>query len=395
MSSQTIPIIPKELNIYKRSSDAPYQARIRLSGGNWHRVTTGERVLEDAKEKAMEIYYEIRVNKKNNLPPVSRKCSSVAKAAIAQMERELEMGVGKKVYKDYINFLLRFFIPFFGRRSVSSITQHLLLEFDEYRAEILGKFPSASTLNTHNSAMNKVFQLALDKHFVVKSQLPVLRNNGKKSTVRASFSLAEYRLLVRRLREWCHNGHTCKTRMIRELLRDYVVILANTGMRHGTESLNIKWKHIDWYQNDKGVKFLQFTVDGKTGNRQLIARTSAIKPLMRIQSRFEEYADLDFDELLKLKADEYVFRTADGERTDQLSRAFTQFLKQNDLLFGSTSEQGRSLYSLRHFYATMQLQRGRNIHHLARQMGTSVKMLEKHYSKLTPMLVAEEFASIY
>ena len=395
MSSQTIPIIPKELNIYKRSSDAPYQARIRLSGGNWHRVTTGERVLEDAKEKAMEIYYEIRVNKKNNLPPVSRKCSSVAKAAIAQMERELEMGVGKKVYKDYINFLLRFFIPFFGRRSVSSITQHLLLEFDEYRAEILGKFPSASTLNTHNSAMNKVFQLALDKHFVVKSQLPVLKNNGKKSTVRASFSLAEYRLLVRRLREWGHTGHTGKTRMIRELLRDYVVILANTGMRHGTESLNIKWKHIDWYQNDKGVKFLQFTVDGKTGNRQLIARTSAIKPLMRIQSRFEEYADLDFDELLKLKADEYVFRTADGQRTDQLSRAFTQFLKQNDLLVGSTSEQGRSLSSLRHFYATMQLQRGRNIHHLARQMGTSVKMLEKHYSKLTPMLVAEEFASIY
>ena len=90
-----------------------------------------------------------------------------------------------------------------------------------------------------------------------------------------------------------------------------------------------------------------------------------------------------------------MFRTADGERTDHLSRAFTQFLKQNDLLFGSTSEQGRSLYSLRHFYATMQLQRGRNIHHLARQMGTSVKMLEKHYSKLTPMLVAEEFASIY
>jgi hypothetical protein len=65
------------------------------------------------------------------------------------------------------------------------------------------------------------------------------------------------------------------------------------------------------------------------------------------------------------------------------------------MLFGSTSDTGRSLYSLRHFYATIQLQRGRNIHHLARQMGTSVKMLEKHYSKLTPMLVANEFASIY
>lgn len=395
MKLQTITIIPKELNIYKRSSDAPYQARIRLSGGNWHRVTTGERVLENAKDKAMELYYEIRMNKKNNLPPVSRKCSSIAKATIAHMQRDLETGVGKKVYNDYINFINRFFIPFFGRRSISSIGQKLLIEFDEFRAEKLGKYPSASTLNTHNSAMNKVFQVALDNNFVVKSQLPILRNNGKKNSVRPSFTISEYRIIVRRLRDWSKTGHTNKTRMIRELLRDYVLILANTGMRHGTESLSLKWKHIEWFENDKREKFLQITVDGKTGNRQLIARHSVINHLMRIKSHFEDLDDMSLDEILKARLNEYVFRTRDGQRTNQLDRAFNQFLKQNDMLFGSTSDTGRSLYSLRHFYATIQLQRGRNIHHLARQMGTSVKMLEKHYSKLTPMLVANEFASIY
>lgn len=37
--------------------------------------------------------------------------------------------------------------------------------------------------------------------------------------------------------------------------------------------------------------------------------------------------------------------------------------------------------------------RGRgNAHQLAVEMGTSVTMLEKHYSKLTPMLMADEFA---
>jgi len=394
MKSQTIPIIPKELNIYKRSNDAPYQARIRLSSGSWHRVTTGERVLDDARDKALELYYEIRVNKKNNLPPVSRKCSSVARLTIAHLERDLEIGVGKKVYKDYINFITRFFIPFFGRRSISSITQNLLIEFDEFRAEKLGKYPSASTLNTHNSAMNKVFQIALDNHFVVKSQLPVLRNSGKKNAVRPSFTISEYRSIVRRLRDWSKTGHTGKTRMIRELLRDYVLVLANTGIRHGTESLNIKWKHIEWFENANHEKFLQITVNGKTGNRQLIARHSVVNHLKRIQSRFENIADMSFDELIKARLDEHVFRTSDGQRTNQLDRSFNKFLRENDLLFGSTSETGRSLYSLRHFYATMQLQRGRNIHHLARQMGTSVKMLEKHYSKLTPMLVANEFASI-
>ena len=52
----------------------------------------------------------------------------------------------------------------------------------------------------------------------------------------------------------------------------------------------------------------------------------------------------------------------------------------------------RTLYSLRHTYATLELYKGRNIHQLARQMGSSVAMLEKHYNKLTPMLMANEFA---
>ena len=32
------------------------------------------------------------------------------------------------------------------------------------------------------------------------------------------------------------------TQAAREVLRNYVLFLANTGMRHGTEALNLKWK---------------------------------------------------------------------------------------------------------------------------------------------------------
>lgn len=37
--------------------------------------------------------------------------------------------------------------------------------------------------------------------------------------------------------------------MMRELLRDYVLILANTGIRHGTEAINLNWRHIEWFIN--------------------------------------------------------------------------------------------------------------------------------------------------
>ena len=69
------------------------------------------------------------------------------------------------------------------------------------------------------------------------------------------------------MREWAKTGKSRRSHMMRELLRDYVLILANTGMRHGTEAINLKWRHIDWFINRKGERFLQMTVDGKTGNR--------------------------------------------------------------------------------------------------------------------------------
>jgi hypothetical protein len=34
------------------------------------------------------------------------------------------------------------------------------------------------------------------------------------------------------------------------------------------------------------------------------------------------------------------------------------------------------------------------IHTLAKQMGTSVLMIEKHYSHLTPRMLAEQFAGV-
>ncbi len=48
--------------------------------------------------------------------------------------------------------------------------------------------------------------------------------------------------------------------------------------------------------------------------------------------------------------------------------------------------------SLRYSYATEELLAGTEIHTLSKQMGTSVRMLEAHYSKLTATMAAERLA---
>lgn len=52
--------------------------------------------------------------------------------------------------------------------------------------------------------------------------------------------------------------------------------------------------------------------------------------------------------------------------------------------------QNRTLYSLRHTYATLELlEHKTDIHTLAKQMGSSALMIERHYSKLTATMAAE------
>jgi len=61
-------------------------------------------------------------------------------------------------------------------------------------------------------------------------------------------------------------------------------------------------------------------------------------------------------------------------------------------LLKSTDGQNRTLYSLRHTYATQELLAGTDIHTLARQLGNSAQMIEQYYSKLTATLAAERLA---
>ena len=52
-----------------------------------------------------------------------------------------------------------------------------------------------------------------------------------------------------------------------------------------------------------------------------------------------------------------------------------------EMKYDTTTHNERTLYSLRHFYATMALQKDRmSIYQVARNIGTSVKMIEDFYA---------------
>ena len=88
-----------------------------------------------------------------------------------------------------------------------------------------------------------------------------------------------------------------------------------------------------------------------------------------------------------------MFRLSDGTQPKSLHTTFKWLLHFAHLTYDAKTKQQRTLYSLRHAYATLALMDDAiDIHTLARQMGTSVGMLEKHYSKLTATMAAEKLA---
>ena len=391
LNADNIKIMDGIAVLFRRSRSSAWQVRYKANG-RWLRTSTKALRENDARKAAEDIVLEARYRQKLGLPTVTRRFASVAKTAIARMQAAQDQGEAKVVYSHYIGSLENYLIPFLGHHGVTSVDGALLRKFAVWRAEQMRREPKASTINTHNAALARVFDVALELGYMNKAQVPVLVSKPRDSERRPDFSLDEYRQLYRHMRSWVKLGKSGKSRDMRELLRDYVLILANTGMRHGTESMGLKWKHVSEFL-DGDRRYLAMWVDGKTGGRELIARHNCVTYLKRIHSRAEDLKHLSWDQLLRAGRDELVFRLADGTASKSLHQTFEVLLRDAGLLVDRRTEQNRTLYSLRHTYATLSLIHGQvDIHTLAKQMGTSILMIERHYSHLKPRQRAEQLA---
>ena len=381
--------IHKKLRLDKRAGSDNWYARLTLPNGKRLVKTTKTEDIEAAKEVALRLHYEVDARIQNKLPATTRKFGDVAKHAIARMETEIREGVGKQAYRDYVQALNKWLIPYFGGTDIAKLDLAAVTAFDAWRTAQNGKVPAQSTINNHNSALNRVLDEAELHGWIVKSLRPTLLNKGVKTQSRGSFSVEEYRIIYTALRSYHKQTTNEKSAATRETLRNYVLFLANTGVRHGTEALGLCWRNIEWYERG-GERYLAINVDGKTNKRTAIARDSVENSLCR-QAKLNPCIRVeDFDSLIAAKLDEPVFTTrlSAPVTVHNLNRAFNALLDELDL---KTSADGRTrtLYSWRHFYATQDLERGVTTHALSRQLGNSTEMIDRHYSKYSPLLNAE------
>lgn len=391
---QIIHLRDGEVVLYKRERSRKWQARFKLFSRTWRRVATGHISLEYAIRAACEAYDEARFRERLGLLQTTRRFDVVARATVEELRDELAAGTGKRIYADYVQVIEKYLLPFLGKHGISSIDAALLKEFEAWRNQLSGRVPRASTMLTHAAALSRIFDVAVRKGWL-SDKHPVARLNtkGRRSVARPAFEPMEVSKLLAFMPVWVEQADRSAVAEMRELLRDYVEVLLYTGMRHGTESINLKWQHIDIYTDvQTGATYTRIWVSGKTGPRSLIAKHTVGAALERIRSRFPDLAAGTLTEMLARKHAEWVFRIPSGHRPNSLGGTFRRLMLASGLL-KSAAGANRTLYSLRHTYATTALlAEGVDVHTLARQMGTSVVMIERHYSKLTATMAAGRLA---
>jgi len=199
---------------------------------------------------------------------------------------------------------------------------------------------------------------------------------------RPHFSDADWEKVVAAMPEF-EKAEGVATKRDRFMLIHWMMVLYHTGLRMG-EARGLRWEDIRAIADpdNPGQINVALNVSGKTGKRTTVASSGEVR------RNFAAILELRREDLHNPAADIYlhndvpasslVFCHPNGQPIGSFKKSFVALLK----LAGVThSPDGRmrTPYSLRHTYATERLNAGVQEYHLAKNMGTSVAMLEQHY----------------
>ena len=387
---EPIKLLDGLLTLYKRSNSHQWQCRFKLSTGAWHSASTGSDQVAEATTQAIAIYETVKVKIASDLAIKTRTFRQLATQELALAAKIVQSNPNKRTHVDYIHIYTKYLIPFFGNYQINDITQEVVDDYIAWRISRMGKNPKTYTQRRHAGLYKRVIERARDQGLTHQHRfIPLLEVAGDKPEARPAFNQQEVSYLLEYMQDWERFGRNQRSNHMRRLCRVYVEFLLGTGIRQGTESMPIRWRSLQWHWIGE-KRYLRVWVSGKTGPRYLIARHFVIDSLERL-IKWQALPYQNLDTVIEAKLDRKVFVFPEGDAPHSLDSVFERLMVESGLFKDATGK-NRTLYSLRHTYATFALAEGVDIHTLARQMGTSVGMIERHYSKLTPMLSAERLA---
>lgn len=252
---------------------------------------------------------------------------------------------------------------------------------------------SPNTIKRNLNDFRHFLQWCVDNGYI--ENIPRFPKIAAEQERRPHFNPEEWKTLKGSFRQYLKDSPK-SVRRDRHLLFLYILIMENTGIRVG-EARELKWKDIRPVQseNNPEMQNIIISVNGKTGYRDVVCSTSAIikylNEIMRKRLQDTKNPESDIFGLKTVPAESYIFCDIKGNKIGSFKRSFRTFVDSINLR-KDTHGRSRTIYSLRHTYATSRLEAGVNVYVLAKNMGTSVAMIEKYYGHSSNVAMADELA---
>lgn len=357
--------------IYLKEKDGVLHAYFRLAGKQF-RKSTKTSDLTAAKLQALTWHREC-----------IRKADAgeeIEKVSFARLKRSYLEHICKQVkHGHHKGTIERHFLPFFSKfDDISKIKKADILDYMKFRSAQSEQAPTPQTINRENTVLRQMLRYAVDRGWLKVA--PTITNESERLTWRRRrhFTFEEYRKLYRtarkRIGELKDSPLTKRQYEQRKLLLDYILLLANTGLRVD-EAKTLIWRNVDWES-----RTLLLENAGKTkSKRRVIMRDGAYQAIKRIQDRRLKYLE---DKKQAFDVSEKIVSLPNGIAVVSLKKGFNELLTACGFKYDTIKDK-HALTSLRHTYATFRLTtrsgKRASVPALAKQMGTSPLMIFRHY----------------
>jgi integrase len=368
-----------KVHVYKRENSTNWQASTYLHGKNW-RVSTKQDSLAHAMDFAEDWYLGLRGKARNDELKVGKKFREAAKHFLAEYLILIQGERNPNYVKAYDWKLRVHLLPFFGDKVLSEITPGLVQQYRVHRTQQntqMGKPPSRSTLHQEIVVLRQVLKAANRQGWLayVPDLSPPYKASGKISH-RAWFSPDEYKALYEATRQRARQPLNNRHRWACEQLHDYVLFVANTGLRPD-EAARLEFRDVKIVK-DHATKqtILEIEVRGKRGIGWCKSTPNAVYPFQQLQARERRHRTTENGKTKTVMArpgpTDRLFLTSPRELLNTILGELQLKVDRDG--------NPRTAYSLRHTYICFRLMEGADIYQIAKNCRTSVEMIEKFYA---------------
>ena len=377
-----------EVKIHRtKTSGKYYQMTFWIRSERKHfRKSLRETDLERSKEKGKKIYHQLMGQLYSGKKIFSVKMGEFIEMYLEHQQKRVDDGLITQQRYSTISTMLKHLINFVGKdERVDSIEDTKYRHYYDFRRKNYPKVQNI-TLKNERSQISHLYKWGIEYGHIGHNKLPKWSElKFEKPRTRYYLDKELYRKLYTYLNNWTKGINDPQELYYRSLVRDFIFVLSNTGMRFG-ECRQLKWEYVQIIPSKLKYPNVKIFIPSHITK----TRTDRITLGMRgdIFNRIKDYSEEMFSH-------DFVFRNY--QSNEMISKKILYKYWEKIMVETGLDKQPipPTYYTLRHTFISYRLMYGNvNVFTLGKLVGTGIKYIQDHYGHLNIEDISEDYTKV-